>query len=510
MNSRISGNTSDQQGGGLVNFGAGTLKISNVTIEGNYADDRGGGVDNNATGTVDIDNSTISGNITLQTGGGISNGGAGTVTVDDSMISFNAAGMNGTSEGGGVHNASSGSVEISNSTVKGNSAPGGGGGILNAAAGAVAVSSSLIAYNATAASGSGLRNDSSGTMTVINSTISNNVHTTTGGSVTNVGTGETSLSGCTVTANDGENGPAGLYQTTGTLSITNTIVAQFGLAADCGGTITTNGGNLDSDGSCIAASSNDFPNENPRLYPLADNGGKTLTHALHPTSPALDAGLNGNCQATDQRGFARPVDGDDDGTAACDIGAFEYGLDCNENGVVDSEDISTETSVDCDNNSIPDECQIDTDGDNTIDACEDCDEDPLKQDSGICGCGVADSDDDNSGVVDCLLTEELNVQLSNLLTQIKKVRSSVKNRSKVQGVLRGIETSSTYFDLNESGIDLTPGTTSADFRSSLSKAKKKTKALKRSLGRDKSIFGAKKRGAKKAVTTSHNLLGAGV
>lgn len=57
----------------------------------------------------------------------------------------------------------------------------------------------------------------------------------------------------------------------------------------------------------------------PMLAPLADNGGMTLTHALLPGSPAIDAGSNPESLPTDQRGppFARVV-----GPAA-DIGAYE-------------------------------------------------------------------------------------------------------------------------------------------------------------------------------------------
>jgi hypothetical protein len=61
----------------------------------------------------------------------------------------------------------------------------------------------------------------------------------------------------------------------------------------------------------------------PRLGPLANNGGPTRTHALLAGSPAIDASDNSAAPATDQRGVARSRDGDDDGTSVVDIGAFE-------------------------------------------------------------------------------------------------------------------------------------------------------------------------------------------
>jgi hypothetical protein len=62
---------------------------------------------------------------------------------------------------------------------------------------------------------------------------------------------------------------------------------------------------------------------NPMLGSLADNGGPTMTHALLPGSPAIDAADPAMCPSADQRGAPR-VDGDGDSVAACDIGAFEY------------------------------------------------------------------------------------------------------------------------------------------------------------------------------------------
>ena len=54
----------------------------------------------------------------------------------------------------------------------------------------------------------------------------------------------------------------------------------------------------------------------PRLGPLADNGGPTQTMALLPSSPAINAGNSAIAPATDQRGQTR--------FANTDIGAYEY------------------------------------------------------------------------------------------------------------------------------------------------------------------------------------------
>jgi len=106
--------------------------------------------------------------------------------------------------------------------------------------------------------------------------------------------------------------------------VKSTIVSDNS-GGDCGGLleVDSQGVNLSSDDTCALQHSTDLMSTSPLLLPLADNGGPTLTHALAPGSPAIDA-AGDNCEPIDQRGAPRPVDGDGDGAAKCDIGAFEY------------------------------------------------------------------------------------------------------------------------------------------------------------------------------------------
>jgi predicted outer membrane repeat protein len=145
--------------------------------------------------------------------------------------------------------------------------------------------------------GGGIYN--SGTLTVTNSTFSGNSAVTSGG---------------------------GIYNT-GTLNYSNTIIANS-TGGDCtlnAGSIGTNTTNLVEDGSCSASLSGD-----PSLGALADYGGPTQTMALQSGSLAIDAGDDATCAAApvnnlDQRGVTRPLDGNGDGTATCDVGAYESG-----------------------------------------------------------------------------------------------------------------------------------------------------------------------------------------
>ena len=286
--------TTTSAGGGLDNEG-GTVTISNSTFSGNSAS-YGGGLEN-GNGTVSISNSTFSGNsapgpAALASGGGLDNFG-GTLSISNSTFSGNSASSG---QGGGLSNYG-GTLSISNSTFSGNSASYGGG-LSNG--GPLSISNSTFSGNS-ASGGGGLFYNSNGELTISNSTFSGN------------------------SADSGQGG--GLFTFYGEVNIGGSIVAE-NTGGDCSnvdlgfGSYTDQGYNLTSDSSCGLAGTGSVQNTNPKLGPLASNGGRTQTMALLKGSPASDyIPLSSSlCPATDQRGHKRP---DSPQESACDIGAYE-------------------------------------------------------------------------------------------------------------------------------------------------------------------------------------------
>ncbi len=103
--------------------------------------------------------------------------------------------------------------------------------------------------------------------------------------------------------------------------------------------IVSLGGNVSDDSSCANHfnASGDQNDSSPQLGILQLNGGLTPTHALAPSSPGIDVGNEVQCPAFDQRGIARPQDGNGDTTSTCDSGATEFvGTDFTNNPTLQS------------------------------------------------------------------------------------------------------------------------------------------------------------------------------
>jgi predicted outer membrane repeat protein len=172
--------------------------------------------------------------------------------------------------------------------------------------------------------GAGLANISPGDASLTNVTFgSNSSGLANGGGVYTNG----KLALTNVTANENAGGLGGNLRigAGGVASLRNTLLASPISGGNCSvtGTGVTLGGNLSSDASC-GLPAPELNNANPLLGPLSSSAGTTPVYTPLFGSPAIDRGVNTGCPATDQRGAARPIDGDGNGTLVCDIGAVEY------------------------------------------------------------------------------------------------------------------------------------------------------------------------------------------
>ena len=140
--------------------------------------------------------------------------------------------------------------------------------------------------------------------------------------------GQTTITN-TMIANNTASWQGGGIITTVPMTLKNTIVANniaknggnpWNVKHNCTGPVTDGGKNIQftslnpNSKECGAA----IPMVNPKLGALANNGGSTQTMTLLAGSPAINAGINAGCPATDQRGVTRPQG------SVCDIGAFEF------------------------------------------------------------------------------------------------------------------------------------------------------------------------------------------
>lgn len=340
-----------QSNGMLAHLGEGTFSLEGMTIaNGKYTSDhgvRGGCV--YSTGNVVLTDVVVSGCATYAQGAAFAMGGGvfafGSVTLVDSDVrnSTALAGGSGLAFGGGVY-AGAGLAAF-DSTISGNQAAAStpglssyGGGAWSVLGNNTIVDSTISGNGAAHAAGLALYGTSFQTR-IVQSTVSGN-RSTMGASGMHVASGNILIRNSTITANVHDVADSGIA------GAGLEIPAAFDARLDgniLAGNFIDNGKYLPYDfrhgGAAVIGSSNLATSsaaslpvdtiivDDARLGPLADNGGRTQTHAPLADSPAIGRGNNLEDLPEDQRGSPREVGRPDVGSVEFDDALFVDGFE---------------------------------------------------------------------------------------------------------------------------------------------------------------------------------------
>lgn len=319
VDSALAGNSTKVGGNGgaiHVGFHHTGLVIENSALSGNEAAGDGGAIHASYADVQASDSVALTSNSAGGSGGAVSVIGAD-ASFQDSTISGNDAGHN-----GGAVEAYLGSFGVRRSAISGNTALRSGGFVSAAYSQVYSLRSAITGNSATELRGGAIQAYKTD-VRLEASTLSGNSAAVSGGAA-EVQEDSLEVRDSTVTANSAGNHSGGLYADQ--FALENSIVAGNSAnaapaTADVGGYGTSAEsliGAGDGVGATITDHGGTITGQDPRLLPLADNGGPTKTHALHVRSPAIDSG-QAVLPLSDQRGFARGQG------KADDMGAFEQG-----------------------------------------------------------------------------------------------------------------------------------------------------------------------------------------
>lgn len=315
--SRFINNRAENSSGGAVHILFGNADITDTIFEDNQAGGYGGAFYND--GLLGSGGYIRFTRVTFSRSSGLGQGGAAftwmypyqpgsRITIQEGRFTGNtvAPDVTGDAFGGGLRHGN-GALDILATTFDGNTAASQGGAVWTGDSARVTLTNSTLSGNAADdGAGSGLGGAlmvAGGSLTLTNVTLADNRAGFMGGAIWGA-------SGITVT---------------NTLFAGSAAGNPWGQNIHCGGTYVSGGGSFQTpNGPADRACAKGIAIDDPLLGPLADNGGPTPTHTLLPGSPAVDAGKTSACPPLDQRGRARPFDGDSDGKGLCDSGAVEY------------------------------------------------------------------------------------------------------------------------------------------------------------------------------------------
>jgi predicted outer membrane repeat protein len=265
--------------------GAGNIIIRNSRFESNRAAGNGGGLfllaypeDNTLiVGTTIINNEVIKDNKPEAKGGGVF-AGLGELTIKNTTFANNKA----HEQGGGLYVDGPKPINITNSTFSGNKAQDSSN---NGKGGGIAIKHWTWDTDAK----------------IVNTTFANNYAGSEAGAI-QAGDINVKVKNSIFDKNTAGNSQKIKQQT-------NKQLTDEGNNLQYPNKLTTKTGDVNVTDKITIA--------DPKLGPLQDNGGSTLTHALLKGSPAINKGTSTGAPTTDERGYKRD--------SQPDIGAYEYG-----------------------------------------------------------------------------------------------------------------------------------------------------------------------------------------